>query len=134
MFERLTLQAVPSDLRELNICAPLSDIPKSIRELKNLEKIVISHTKTTIKRLPNEFCCLRSLKYLVFNGFSRMVSLPDSFGELINLQHVDLQGATSLQMLPNSFGNLTRLKYLSLRRCENLSISNGTLRNISMLE
>eukprot|EP00253_Pinus_taeda_P019533 PITA_19533 len=129
-------KVLPLYLKELNITAPLSEIPRSIGQLKYLQRIAIWNNSkaVTVERLPDEFCHLHSLKYLIFRGFSKLVSLPVSFGELNNLQLMDLEGASSLLTLPNSFGNLTRLKHLSLRGCENLAIDNGTLGDIKMLE
>lgn len=129
-------QALPLELRELNIWAPLLEIPRSIGQLNYLERIAIqNHSKAiTVRTLPDEFCLLRSLKYLVFKGFSSLVSLPVAFGELTNLQLIDLEGASSLLMLPNSFEKLTQLKHLSLRGCLSLTISKGTLGDITTLE
>eukprot|EP00253_Pinus_taeda_P036555 PITA_36555 len=129
-------QALPFDLRELNICSPLSEIPSSIEKLRSLEKIVLwNHSEAvTVERLPDEFCFLLSLKYLVLKGFSRLVSLPDSFGELTNLQLIDLEGASSLCSLPHTFGNLIRLRHLSLKGCEALIISNEAIGDIRTLE
>lgn len=127
----------PLQLRELKIWAPLSDIPKSIGQLKYLQKIQIFNPlpePVTVKALPEEFCDLASLKYLELLRFETMVSLPDSFGRLTNLQHIDLSHSYSLERLPYSFGNLVRLKHLCLRDCSKLTISNGILGSITTLE
>eukprot|EP00253_Pinus_taeda_P031903 PITA_31903 len=135
----------PLQLRELNIYSPVSDFPKSIGQLKYLEKIVVDYDGTVqLKTLPEEFCYMHSLTDLVLRHFTRMRSLPDCLGKLTNLQDIDLSYATSLEMLPdsigklpnlqsidlsycyrlamlpNSFGNLTRLKRLSLKECRNV--------------
>lgn len=127
----------PLLLRELNIRAPISKFPKSIGQLKHIEKIVVNYSSfgtLTFQTLPDEFCHLSSLKYLQLKPCSSMMLLPDSFGNLTNLQHLDLSCASSLQMLPNSFGNLTRLKHLDLSDCSNLVFSNGIFGNISTLQ
>lgn len=124
---------VPFQLRELHIHGQLSNIPKSIGQLKHLERILISSLNAKLENLPEEFCQLRSLKVLLLM-FTKLKSLPDSFGDLINLEHLDLSRSGSLERLPNSFGNLIKLKYLSLSECENLTISCQTLGNISTLE
>lgn len=123
----------PLQLRELKIWAPsFSNFPRSLGQLKQLEKITIF--QALIKTVPEEFCDLRSLKYLELIKCSKMMSLPDSFGNLTNLQHLDFSGALSLQMLPKSFGNLTRLEHLGLRDCCSLTFSNETFGNITTLE
>jgi Leucine-rich repeat (LRR) protein len=142
----------PLQLRELHIDADLLQIPKSIGQLKHLEKIVL---KYTIETLPEELFHLRSLKHLSLS--TRMTRLPNSLANLANLQYIDLSGCTNLQrlpsfgnltelqhihlndckmlqMLPVSFGNLIRLKNLSLSGCLNLTISSETLGDISTLE
>eukprot|EP00253_Pinus_taeda_P020364 PITA_20364 len=92
----------PLQLRELNIYSPVSDFPKSIGQLKYLEKIVVDYDGTVqLKTLREEFCDMPSLTYLVLRHFTRMRSLPDSLGKLTNLQHIDLSYATSLEMLPD---------------------------------
>lgn len=123
----------PLQLRELKIWAPsFSNFPRSIGQLKQLEKITIF--QALIKTVPEEFCDLRSLKYLELIKCSKMMSLPDSFGNLTNLHYIDLSGALSLQLLPKSFGNLTRLEHLGLRDCSSLTFSNETFGNITTLE
>jgi len=123
---------VPLQLRELNISAPLSSIPKTIGQLKLLEKIVIFHA--LLKSLPDEFCNLRSLKFLELRDCSRMMLLPESFGKLTNLQHINLSYASALQTLPLSFGKLIRLKHLDLTNCGNLTISNGNITRLDYLD
>ena len=132
IVESLTILQVPLQLRELNISAPLSSIPKTIGQLKLLEKIVIFHA--LLKSLPDEFCNLRSLKFLELRDCSRMMLLPESFGKLTNLEHIALTNASSLQMLPHTFGHLSQLKHLCLWGCTNLTFSKGTLGNITTLE
>eukprot|EP00253_Pinus_taeda_P034915 PITA_34915 len=130
-----TKSQAPLELRELTVhCydSPLFEFPKSIGQLKHLEKIVVNSRR--LELLPKEFCDLHSLKYLDLSGSSRLRMLPDSFGCLTNLLHLDLSSSSSLQMLPNSFGNLIRLKYLNLDQCSELTISNETFANVRSLE
>jgi Leucine-rich repeat (LRR) protein len=125
----------PFELQELWITAPLSEIPKSIGQLKHLERIhVINLMGNTLEELPEEFCHLQQLKELALLDCSEIKFLPDSFGNLTNLEHIDLSGSKSLQMLPDSFSNLIRLKYLDLNGCLNLRISYATIGDISSLE
>lgn len=130
-----TESQTPLELRELIIHAPLSEFPKSIGQLKHLKKIVVDFPTmfTHLKTLPEEFCNLRSLKYLRLR-YENMESLPDSFGNLTNLQHLDLCHCYRLGGLPNSFGNLGRLKHLNMRFCRDLTMSDETFGKISTLE
>lgn len=142
----------PLQLRELNI-GTLLRFPKSIGQLKHLEKIEL---EDVIPTLPEEFFDLRSLKHLkVSTRMERfpdsmgkltnlqlidlshsmdLQSLPLSFGNLTELQHINLNGCSSLQWLPQSFGNLSRLKHLCLAGCSRLTLSSETLGKISALE
>lgn len=124
----------PLQLKELHIYAALSKIPKSIGQLKHLERVVIISRELCLNNLPEEFYQLRSLKFLVLRNCLKLKSLPDSLGDLINLEYLDLSYSWELEMLPNSSGNLIRLKYLCLRGCANLIISAQTLGNIRALE
>jgi Leucine-rich repeat (LRR) protein len=138
----------PSQLRELSINAPLKKIPKSIEQLKHLERIEICHINhgdidgfdymefnfVALTKLPEEFCLLLSLKTLVLQKCSEMKSLPECFGNLTNLHHIDLGGCSALERLPDSFCRLIKLEYLQLEGCTNLTMSSETLGNISTLE
>jgi len=127
-------------LTQLKITAPLLKFPKSIGQLKYLEKIVLGppESTTTVKvlleTLPDEFCHLQCLEHLELRNCSEMLSLPESFGNLKNLQHLDLSFCSKLQRLPNSFGNLIHLKHLRLINCTSLTMSSETLGNIKTLE
>eukprot|EP00253_Pinus_taeda_P018356 PITA_18356 len=111
----------PLQLRELQLFTPLSNIPKSIGQLKHLERIILNYTVgVNLKKLPDEFCNLQSLKTLVFKKCSKMKSLPESFGNLISLQHIDLSESSEMNSLPESFGNLSNLQHINLSACHNL--------------
>lgn len=111
----------PLQLRELEIYAPLTNIPESIGQLKHLERIVV--TCGDFLKLQGEFCHRPSLRHL-----------PESLGDLTSLEHIDLSYCGNLERLPNSFGNLIKLKHLNLKYCSNLRFSSGSLGNISTLE
>jgi Leucine-rich repeat (LRR) protein len=113
----------PLQLRQLKIMARVLKFPKSIGQLKYLEKIIVrplecsveensfgervTH-KVPLKTLPDEFCHLQCLEHLQLVYYSEMESVPESFGNLKNLQHLDLSGCSKLRTLPNSFGNLKK--------------------------
>lgn len=137
----------PLQLRELEIFAPgLFNIPKSIGQLKCLERIVIDgynfldrysypgYVNVPMTKLPEEFCGLQSLKDFVLRNCTDMMLLPNSFGDLSNIQYIDLTGCKELARLPKSFGKLTKLKYLDLNGCNKLTLPSEALGKISTLE
>eukprot|EP00253_Pinus_taeda_P018174 PITA_18174 len=107
----------PRLLRELNVDAPLVNIPKSIGELRFLEKVVLQ--SINLDSLPYEFRHLQCLKHLELKC-NNMKSLPDCIVTLTNLQYIDLAGCSKLEKLPNSFENLTNLHHIDLSQCSNL--------------
>nr|ADW94528.1 putative truncated TIR-NBS-LRR protein [Pinus monticola] len=126
---------VPLKLRELLTDAPLSKIPKSIGQLKHLERMVVVSWfwSSSIVDIPKEFCYLRSLKHLVLR-LTNLSSLPDSFGNLSRLEHINLYCCSQLERLPDSFGNLSRLEHIKLSRCSQLERLPDSFGNLSRLE
>jgi Leucine-rich repeat (LRR) protein len=125
----------PFQLRELEIDAPLSNIPKSIGRLKHLERIFLDGGgNANLKELPEEFCQLRSLKALVLREFYQMKSLPECFGNLTNLQHIELYQFHNLESLPDSFGNLTNLQHIKISHCFNLKMLPNSFGNLINLQ
>lgn len=129
----------PLQLRQLVIRAALLEFPKSIGQLKYLEKIAVGYAVVDgvprpLKTLPDEFCDLQCLQHLEIIDYSEMVSLPESFGNLKNLRHLQLDHCSKLRALPNSCGKLIRLKHLSLYSCASLTMSSEALGNITTLE
>lgn len=130
----------PLQLRQLEINAPLCNIPKSIGRLKHIEHIRVVYSEggkllpVPILTLPEEVCYLRSLNILMLRGCWKMKSLPYSLGNLTNLESIVLDFCQSLERLPKSFGNLINLKNLNLHGCRNLTLSTETLGKISALE
>jgi Leucine-rich repeat (LRR) protein/adenylate kinase len=116
----------PLQLRELYVASSrLRKIPKSIGQLKHLEKIVLRRCVDYMETLPDEFCQLQSLKHLELSYCRDLRYLPDSFGSLTSLQHVRLHSCNTLTMLPVSFGNLTELQHLELSDCPLYSLSHS---------
>ena len=126
------LQA-PLQLRELNITAPLSKIPKSIGKLKHLERIQVSSAQK-IETLPKQFCDLLSLKSLELLHAFKIKSLPNSFRNLRNLEHIKLPKSYNLEILQKSFGNLVRIKYLELSSASKIKSLQDSFGNLSNLE
>eukprot|EP00253_Pinus_taeda_P022824 PITA_22824 len=152
----------PLHFWELNIEAPLSEFPRSLRLLKHLENIVLNCprllTYADLAMLPEEFCYLSSLRYLSLIGCSKLQllpilfrnlkkleyfhlskcnsleMLPDSFGNLTNLQHINLTDYGSLKMLPNSFGNLVNLQHTNISKCINLEMIPNSFGNLTTLQ
>lgn len=128
---------VPIQLRQLEIHASIWNIPKSIGQLRYLERLVLVSSleePISLEELPAEFCSLKLLKALVLTKCSEIKSLPERFGNLTNLEHINLSGCRKLERFPGSFGKLTRLKHLDLSGCWKLTISNITLEYITTLE
>lgn len=108
----------PLQLRELTIeGAVLYDVPKSIGQLTNLERIVTRWEGSP--KLPEEFCELLSLKHLKMES-TTLSCLPDSFGNLTNLKHIDLSDCRALKRLPDSLGRLNKLTEFTISNCTSL--------------
>jgi len=131
----------PEELRELEINAPLRNIPKSIGRLKHLERILVGRFlsgRVNLIELPEKLCDLKSLKALVLKECSRLKSLPYSFGKLTTLEHIDLSFCRNLERLPGSFGSLMNLQHIDLSNCYDLKSlpdsfgSLGKLRSIDL--
>jgi len=110
---------VPLQLRELHIATDVVlKIPKSVGQLKHLEKIVLEPDgilkRMRLKTFPDEFGDLQSLKHLELRSCSNLISFPDCFCRLTNLEHINLYECSGLQTLPDAFGKLTNLRHLSL--------------------
>jgi len=132
-------------LRELNINANLSKVPKSIGSLKQLEKFVLcwkTHiygarlygAPVDLKTLPDEFCDMHSLKHLELKSCVKMTLLPDSVGKWTNLQSIDLSGCSNLQMLPYSVGKWTNLQWIVLGDCSALRMFPDSVGNWTNLQ
>lgn len=128
---------VPLQLRELNIAGPLLEFPKSLGQLKHLEKIEAGYSYAAgvpLASLPEEFCDLCSLKYLTLRAYNNLQVLPSSFGRLTNLQEIVLDQCKSLKMLPDSFGGLTNLQSIRLIGCDSLKKLPDSLENLTNLQ
>jgi Leucine-rich repeat (LRR) protein len=122
----------PLQLRELNMDAPLLEVPKSIGKLKHLEKFVLH--QSNLETLPDEFCHVDSLIHVELKNCQKIRLLPDSVGNLTNLQRLDLSKCSNLEMLPYSLGNLRNLQHINLSKCSNLRMLPNFLDNLKHLQ
>lgn len=103
---------------QLRQCESIESLPESIGQFNFLVSIDLS--STDLKKLPDGFCSLSSLKELVMDNCSSLEELPHGFGKLRNLRKLSLSGCVSLKKLPDSFSQLKDLKALNLSGCVNL--------------
>lgn len=104
----------------------LSDFPKDIRRLPNLQYLDLSKNKITA--IPSWIGELKNLQYLILSK-NKIDSLPYQFGYLINLRSF-IMNRSALQALPRSIGNLKELRYMDLWG-DNLSYFPPELKDIS---
>ncbi|XP_056174738.1 disease resistance protein L6-like [Syzygium oleosum] len=140
------LQALPDDLGSLkaltellienhDFCESISQVPSSIGELVNLERLVIvgaielmmlpdsigmlkrlaelDISETGIVELPKTIVNLESLKVLKMNE-SHMQKLPEAIGMLEKLEEIYGEHCTLLEMIPSDIARLPVLKILKL--------------------
>ncbi|GLJ33992.1 hypothetical protein SUGI_0683690 [Cryptomeria japonica] len=146
----------PEQLRELIIqrSRKLKRLPSSIGRLHYLKKLLFDFDGSS---LPEQFCGLQSLEYLLFfapnlsslpDGFGNLKSLksiklryckqlselPGSFTQLIHLEKLEILDCEILSSLPDGFGNLKSLKSLYLQNCKQLSELPGSFTQLIHLE
>ena len=90
--------------------ADLTQIPDSIGNLKNLEKLNLNGNSIT--SIPDSIGNLKKLKHLDL-GNNYLNSLPDSIGNLESLEELILY-YNHLETLPESIGQLKNLRFLNL--------------------
>lgn len=106
----------------------LTTIPESIKQLKNLTELYLSHNK--LHFLPEFITEFKQLKIL--NLYSNYISqLPSSIGNLTNLEYIDLN-FNDLIKLPKSISKLHNLKklYVGHNQLNNLPDELCLLKNI----
>lgn len=111
------------------ICASLSEIPKQIKELKDLE-ILILYAAPNVE-LPEWLLELKYLRHLDLQ-VGKLRSLPEWIGELKSLKHLNAY-KNEIEYIPDSIGDLKRLKYLNLSD-NKLSIIPESIGKLTSLE
>ena len=110
-----------TSLKELIIYSYLTSLPKSIGNLKSLEKLNIRFSR--IKNLPESLGNLVSLKNLQLRE-NQLTSLPENIGNLVNLKDLNLN-QNLVTFLPESIENLNSL--------ENLDLGENPIKTLSYL-
>lgn len=88
----------------------LTEFPKEIRKLTNLQYLDLSKNKIT--DVPRWIGELKDLQVLILSK-TKIDSLPPEFGQLIHLKSL-IMNRCELQGLPHSIGNLKELRTLDL--------------------
>jgi len=88
----------------------LSEFPKEIRKLTNLQYLDLSKNKIT--EIPSWIGELKDLQFLILSK-TKIDSLPPEFGELIHLKYL-IMNRSELQALPHCIGKLQELRTLDL--------------------
>jgi leucine-rich repeat protein SHOC2 len=106
----------------------LSDFPKEVLSLKNLEVLDLSNNQ--IKEIPSTISKLKKLKVLTIES-NNLKTLPEKISELKNLERLLIKFNQSDFNFPTSMANLQKLKEL---HCSNLSSFPSFIFNIRTLE
>lgn len=122
-----------SNLRILQLrhCGSIESLPESIGQFNFLDSIDLS--LTDLKKLPDGFCSLSSLKKLAMDNCQSLRELPGRFGEVRSLRKLSLSGCVSLEELPDSFSQLKYLEDLNLSGCVKLVRLCADFKELSLL-
>ncbi|XP_056172801.1 disease resistance protein RPV1-like [Syzygium oleosum] len=101
-------------------CASLTEIDRSICQLKRLVSLDVRNCEN-LQSLPDELGGdLASLKYLSLSGCESLERLPDTIGNLKSLIELDISDCQCLKRTPN-FSAHSNLERLILSSCESLT-------------
>jgi len=115
-FDSNSFTTLPNSIRQLQqlehlvLGYELSELPIEIGELTALKSLYL--TTNALKELPPSIGQLRQLNTLHIAG-NKLISLPEEIGELHSLEKL-YTGGNQLTSLPRSIGQLQNLKYLHL--------------------
>jgi internalin A len=113
--EERVLEALASHATELDLSwLGLTALPKSIGELKNLQKLRLFENGLTV--LPESIGQLTQLRSLRLWG-NQLRALPESISQLKRLELLDIS-RNALTALPESIGQLSQLRGLYVQRNE----------------
>lgn len=102
-------------LENLQSSNPLTELPESFSQLKNLKQLGLNYTE--FSEFPKAIFNLDKLTLLyvsgVYKGSVKIKELPDLFHQLPNLKEFGLTNA-SLTELPKSFSSLKKLEKIAL--------------------
>ncbi len=105
----------------------LSEVPKDIEKLTNLQYLDLSKNKIT--SIPSWIGELKDLQFLILSK-NNIDSLPDEIGNLTHLKYLIAGRCEKLSTLPHTIGNLKELRYIDLWD-DNISSYPYELKNIS---
>lgn len=117
----------------------LTDLPETIYELKNLERLVLGHAPmgdyegfgNRLTSISEKIKNLNKLKYLELD-YNCLEALPETICELMNLEMLTLSH-NKLLKLPSTIIQLTSIKLLDLTGNENLTLDTNQKKWINTL-